>query len=488
MPVERRETRRVDQLQSAPEVCADGPFKGYTRLHWIRSAAEGRRRRGTARFNNLVHHLNIHNLRQAFRELDGSRASGIDGVTKKQYQQDLDANLEALNKAIRGGGWRPRPSREVLIPKPQGGFRPLAVGCLEDKIVQTLMSRILEAIYEPHFHRHSYGFRRGKSAHQAVGRLYSVINQRHKNCVVVEMDIEKFFNSIDHEWLMDVLEQDISDPHLLRIIRRMLRNSILHEDGSLAETERGTPQGSPVSPILANICLHHLLDEWFDKNYLGMGELVRYADDAVFVFKDEKTAQSFQAALIERMKTAGLNLNLDKSGIVPFNSHNPDGTVAFLGFELYWGKARMGTQKALKIKTSSKKLSKGIQAFTDWIKENRGREKLDRLWKTASAKIRGHYNYFAVIFNGSKVAQFYHACIGSLFKWLNRRSQKRSFNWERFKRRLRYNPLPKPPAGYELIDVTSEHRIERKHQPKSRMREIRTSGSVRSAGLKPAFT
>jgi RNA-directed DNA polymerase len=351
------------------------------------------------------------------------------------------------------------------------------------------MARILEAIYDPQFHRHSYGFRRGKSAHQAVGRLYSVIDQRRRNCVVVEMDIEKFFNSVDHDWLMQKLAERISDAHFLRLIRRLLRNSVLHENGALADNERGTPQGSPVSPVLANICLHYLLDEWFAKNYSDKGEFVRYADDAVFVFKAEEEASAFQAALVERMKEAGLNLNLDKSGIVSFNADAPRGIISFLGFELYWGYASGGSKRTLKLKTSAKKLGRSISNFTDWIKAARNRKPTKDLWRMAAAKLRGHFVYFGVSYNQSKLIHFYQACKEAFFKWLNRRSQKRSFSWERFNQRLLFQPLPKPPTGQELIDVTSEHRTERKHQPKSRMREIRTSGSERSASRKRlAFT
>ena len=295
----------------------------------------------------LMHHLHIDNFRRAFRELDGSKACGVDGVTKQKYEVDLESNLRALHHTIRCGGWRPRPSREVLIPKPQGGTRPLAVGCLEDKIVQTLTARILEAVYEPLFHRHSYGFRRGKSAHQALGRLYSVIEARQQKCVVVEMDIEKFFNSVDHEWLLQKLKLKIDDVHFLRHIRRLLRGSILHEDGSLAE-------------------------------------------------------------------------------------------------------------------------------------RSRSRKPLKQLWVDAAARLSGHFNYFGVRFNEAKLSYFRFVCIGALFKWLNRRSQKRSFNWEKFGRKLHFNPLPLAPHGEELIDITSEHRAVRKHQPKSRVRENRTHGSERS--------
>jgi RNA-directed DNA polymerase len=466
----------VTQLSFTPQVCTDGPFRGYVKLDWIRAAAE---RRKLKPMRQLMHHLHADNLRRAFRELDGSRASGIDGVTKQQYDVKLESNLRALQHTIRCGGWRPRPSREVLIPKPQGGTRPLAVGCLEDKIVQTLTARILEAVYEPLFHRHSYGFRRGKSAHQALGRLYSVINSRREKCVVVEMDIEKFFNSVSHEWLLQKLKLKIADEHFLRHLRRLLRGSILHEDGSLAETERGTPQGSPVSPMLANICLHHLLDEWFDAEYASRGEFIRYADDAVFVFTEEETAKSFQSALQGRLQEAGLSLNTAKSAIVPFTAKAPRGFVSFLGFDFYWGRNGKG-ERLLKLKTAAKRLHRSMEAFTDWVKTTRSRKSLKQLWVDAIARLTGHFNYFGVMFNEAKLAHFRFVCIGALFKWLNRRSQKRSFDWEKFERKLKFNPLPPVPQGEELINITSEHRTVRKHQPKSRMRETRTSGSERS--------
>jgi len=473
----------VAQGMSSPEVCEDGPFKGYARLHWIEAAA---RAKPGEKVHALMHHFTPENLRRAFRELDGSKATGIDRVTKRQYEEHLEENIEKLHGALRGGGWRPKPSRQVLIPKPQGGTRPLAVGCLEDKIVQTLVARILEALYEPIFSRQSFGFRRGKSAHQAVGRLHETIRDRSESCTVVEMDIEKFFDSMDHDWLVQKLETKIADPHLLRLIRRLLRSSLLTEDG-IKMSEVGTAQGSPASPILANICLHFLLDEWFREHFGAVGRMVRYADDAVFVFNDAASAETFRQALAARLAEAGLRLNVDKSGIVPFSKSNPRGTVAFLGFEFYWGRNAAG-RKTLKVKTKPKRLGRSIQAFKEWVKLTRNRMKLDKLWSLARAKLQGHFGYFGVMYNEAKLSHFYHACVGLLFRWLNRRSQKRSFTWERYEKRLRLSPLPLPPSGDHLKDLTSE-RNSSKHTPKSRMRKLRTSGSVRSAGRqRPAFT
>jgi RNA-directed DNA polymerase len=485
MPMERRGARNVNQTQQAPDICADGYFKGYERLHWIHSAAA---KNPGLRCTNLIHHINLFNLRRAFLSLDGSKATGIDNVRKSDYAKDLDLNLTNLFDEIRAGGWRPKPSREVLIPKPQGGTRPLAIGCLEDKIVQNLVAKILTALYEPQFFPYSYGFRPGKSAHQAVGHLYRTISRRRTKCIVVEMDIEKFFNSVSQDWLMDKLQIKIGDAKMLRLIRRMLRNSVLHADGQISENERGTPQGSPLSPVLANICLHYLLDEWFQKNYAQEGEMIRYADDAVFVFYDEATAQDFLQTLNERMKEAGLNLNSDKSQIVRFSGGTAQGTVGFLGFEYYWGRGRR-REPLLKIKTSSKKQSRAITAFSDWIKSVRNRLPTKQLWKIAASKLQGHYNYFGVRFNSAKLSQFYWCATGALYKWLNRRSQKRSYDSEQFRKRIFYNPLPKPPLSKYLRDLSIEQSSERNHKPKSRMRKLRTSGSERSVGWKhPAFT
>ncbi len=484
MSMEQRESRSVNQFRLKPPPCADGVFKGYYKLDWIKSVATKDR---NAVFRNLMHHIHEDNLLQAFRGLDGSKAVGIDKVTKGEYGRNLQANLASLDDEIRRGGWRPHPARQVMIPKPSGGFRPLAIGCLEDKVVQTLVAKVLEAIYEPRFHRHSYGFRPGRKAHQALSRVYSAINKHGKYTVVVEMDIEKFFNHINHDKLMEFLELRIADQHFLRLIRRLLRNSTLSEDGTLIDNSTGTPQGSPVSPILANIYLHHVLDEWFDKNYIGSGEIIRYADDGVFIFSDLKTAQQFKADLTARCAEFGLKLNEDKSGIVELGPKSGN-IVKFVGFSIYWGRARIH-KIALKIETAPERLRKAVQNFTDWIKTERNRYPTRELWKRATARIRGHYNYYAVSFNGKAVAKFYFSCIIAMYKWLNRRSQKRAFTWEAFKRKLMFNPLPKTPMGYELIDVTSPYSTDLKHKPKSRMRKSRKSGSERSSGRqRPLFT
>ena len=485
-PVERSGRRRVDRFKLKPQACADGPLKGYYGLDRISSVAA---KDHDVVFCNLVHHVNEDNLLQAFRGLDGSKAVGIDQVTKSEYGRNLRANIELLADKIRAGGWRPRPSREVMIPKPSGGMRPLAIGCLEDKIVQTLMAKILGAIYEPRFHRHSYGFRPKRSAHQALAKVHSAISKRGKHTVVVEMDIEKFFNHVDHDKLMGFIRERISDEHLLRLIKRMLRNSTLSETGDLIDNETGTPQGSPVSPILANIYLHHVLDEWFDKNYIGKGEIIRYADDAVFIFDDLKAAKIFKAKLSERFAEYGLKVNEDKTGVVEFGPKSKSGgIIGFVGFILYWGRSRM-TKVTLKVRTAPERYKRAIQNFQSWLKANYNRLPTAKLWSAIGARLRGHNNYYGVSHNGKQVYRFYFTCIGLVLKWLNRRSQKRSYTRAEFVRKLRFDPLPKPPMGFELINIISEHGPESKHQTKSRVRKSRKHGSVRSSGRqRPLFT
>jgi RNA-directed DNA polymerase len=486
MSMERREPHRANRFTLTPEPCSHGPFKGYVRLDRINSAA---RYQPQMKFKALLQQFSVENLRQAFRSLDGSKAIGIDQVTKDLYGKDLETNLQKLEDEISRGGWHPKPSREVLIPKANGGTRPLAIGCLEDKIVQQLGAKILEAIYDHRFHRHSFGFRPRRNTHQAISRLYKVVAEREENCVVVEMDLEKFFDTVDHSKLIEILAERIEDPHFLRLVRRILRNSILSEGGEIRRNERGTPQGAPISPILANIYLDAALDTWFQRNWAHCAQMVRYADDAVFVFTDLNQAQEFKAQLAKRFhEDFSLKMNDEKSGILNFSPKSQSGDLNFLGFNLYWGnKSFRSTKKLLKVKTGTQKQAKAITAFADWIKAHRNRTTLDNLWNKTAQKLRGHYSYFGLIFNRSKLGQFYASVLSLLFKWLNRRSQKRSYTSDGFIKRLRYHPLPRPTEA-TLIDITSGIVPELKRKMRSRMRKLRTYGSNRSPGLSPVFT
>lgn len=486
MPMERRDAQRVAPFSLSPDPCKAGPFAGFTGLDRINSAAK---RSSPRRLGNIRHHLSEQNLRAAFRRLDGSKAVGIDRVTKHDYGKRIDQVLPRLVRRLKAGTFHPKPSREVMIPKANGGQRPLAVGCVEDRMVQTLLAKIYEAIFDPLFHRNSFGFRTGRSAHQAIAQVYKRIAERKGQVWVVEMDIEKFFNSMDHEKLMKLIEQKIGDGTFLKLTRNMLQAVVLGAQGELRTTELGAPQGSPLSPVLANLFLHHVLDEWFTENWESKGTIIRYADDAVFIFDREQTAKSFRDALQARLESFNLKLNIDKSGIRRFDAIAPDGELPFLGFTFYWGYAGKRKEKQLKVKTTPKRVAECIQKFKEWIKFERNRKKLDTLWELAAAKLRGHYRYYGVSFNQAKLNHYHHACVGLLYKWLNRRSQKRSFTWERFTRRLMFKPLPKPTTGAMLLDITNGLGTENKHKLKSRMRKSRMSGSVRSRGWQqPLFT
>jgi group II intron reverse transcriptase/maturase len=438
---------------------------------------------------NIRHHLNEQNLRVAFRRLDGSKAVGIDRVSKHDYGKRIEQVLPKLVRRLKAGTFHPKASREVLIPKSNGGKRPLAVGCVEDRMVQILLAKIYEAIFEPLFHRNSFGFRPGRSAHQAIAQVYKRISERKGQVWVVEMDIEKFFNSMDHGKLMNLIQQRIGDGAFLDLTENLLQATVLGVDGEIRTTELGAPQGSPLSPVLANLFLHSVLDDWFAENWESQGSLIRYADDALFIFGNEQTAKDFRNALEARLESFGLTLNLDKSGIRRFDADAPDGELPFLGFTFYWGRAGKHKGKLLKVKTTPKRVAECIQKFKEWIQFERNRKNLNALWNLAAAKLRGHYRYYGVSYNQAKLNHYYHACVGLLYKWLNRRSQKRSFNWERFARRLMFNPLPKPTLGAMLLDITNGLGSEHKHQPKSRVRKSRKHGSVRSRGWQqPLFT
>jgi RNA-directed DNA polymerase len=405
-------------------------------------------------FTNLFCHFTVANLREAFHAQDGSKAVGIDGITKNDYGRNLGANLESLVTRLHKGTYRPLPKRERLIPKANGKERPIAISAFEDKLVEWLLAKLLSSVYEPLFIRNSFGFRPKRSAHDAIKAAFLSLKDD-KRPHVVEIDLASFFDTLPHRKLMKLVGARIKDPRIHGLIARFLKAGALEQTGSLSIRETGTPQGSIMSPVLANVFLHYALDEWFLKNYASQGAIiVRYADDAVFIFADQAKAENFRRQLKIRLNGFGLSLNEDKSGIIQFGKRQGN-VFHFAGFTFYWGKDYQASRRSLKVKTEKMRLVKKIQEFQDWIKSERSKHKLDDLWETAAAKLRGHYNYYGVHTNRPKLNHFYFAALGSLFKWLNRRSQRKSFTWERFARRLRHKPLPQPPmvsALKPLID------------------------------------
>lgn len=408
---------------------------------WIRIGSRASRK--DTLFQNLLMHINEDSLREAFQAQDGSKALGVDGVSKKAYGKNLEENLKELSQRIQKGTYRPMPKKEILIPKGNGKTRPIAIACFEDKLVDWCVGKILTTIYEPGFSRASFGYRPGHSCHGAIKMAYNSIGNNERP-QVVEIDFKNFFNTIPHKKLIAILSKRIKDQRFKGLIGRFLRGEILNSTGETLPSEIGTPQGSIMSPILANIFLDEVIDQWFKSKYASATRtMVRYADDSIFLFKKKDEAESFLVALRERVQEFDLTLNEEKTQIVELtkNLHNQ---FDFLGFTFYWGK--QGKRRILKIKTQKEKLIKGTTEFYYWIKKNRNRMRLSKIWEIAKAKIQGHINYYGYLMNGLKINYFIQGAVRALFKWLNRRSQKRSYTWEGFNERLQNFPLS-PPLG-----------------------------------------
>lgn len=409
---------------------------------WARIGLLAKNKEGI--FNNLFSHINVANLHQAFRALDGKKAVGIDGISKAEYERDLDRNIAELTHRLHAGTYRPQAKREIQIPKADGKARPIAISCFEDKLVEWVLGKILESVYEPIFMRNSFGFRPRRGTDDAIKANFNILKDN-KRPFVVEIDLAKFFSTVPHRTLMKQLRKKIRDPRLLGLIARFLAVDILDQEGSLSTAAVGTPQGSVMSPILANIYLHYALDMWFLDNHASTNAvIVRYADDALFMFSKEQQAQEFLIALKAQLTKYKLSLNEDKTGIIDFTK-GKENVFHFLDFTFYWNHQKKGWRKSnLVIKTQVSKLVKKIQEFTEWLKANRSRMNTKKIWSITAAKLRGHYNYFGYYCNRSKLMHYYHEVIGALFKWLNRRSQRKSFTYVKFKRMLQQDPLPLP--------------------------------------------
>lgn len=449
--MERRERQNLNHTQDTRpgRRTGRGGSRDLDLNSWVRI---GLASRGKAVFNNLFCHFNAENLRQAFHALDGSKARGVDGVAKHDYSLELDGNLEDLLGRLHTGTYRPSAKRQVLIPKANGKTRPIAISTFEDKMVEWVLGKILESVYEQDFVKHSYGFRPRKSAHDAVEVSFDAL-RKDERPYVVEIDLANFFGTVPHRKLMKLVYKRIRDPRLLGLIARFLKSQILDETGKLSSQETGTPQGSIMSPILANVYLHYVLDQWFAENYASKrAMMIRYADDAIFLFSRDDEAKAFVGALRDRLAQADLALNEEKTHVIDLRKAEHQ-TFSFLGFTFYWKRKRSRKQHLLSIKTAMPTLRRKIHDYTDWIKQNRNRWNTAKIWELTAAKLRGHYAYYGYVCNKAKLNHYYYTVIGSLFKWLNRRSQKRSYTWEAFMQKLAFQPLPKPPTMSELKSI-----------------------------------
>jgi len=398
------------------------------------------------KLQTIMHYVNKENLLEVHKRQETGKASGIDGTSKSIYEKELQSNIEKLLERMKRFSYRPQPVRRTYIPK-EGSEkqRPLGIPSYEDKLVQSVMAEILNVIYEPKFYDFSYGFREGRDCHQAIAYLDDKLMG--KTSWVVDADIKSFFDNVNHDWMIKFLEHEIADPNFIRYVKRFLKAGVM-EEGKYWETDRGVPQGGSISPVLANVYLHYVLDMWFaeavTKKLRGEGHMVRYADDAVFCFQYEDDARAFYEALKQRLAKFGLELSEEKSSIIKFGrfAGKEAGEFDFLGFTFITSKSRKGKYMVVKV-TSQKKLKVKKWKAKEWIKDNMHMP-IGELIKRLNLKLRGHYNYYGISHNTKRMRNFYNYVKRQLKKILSRRSQKGYISWEKLEKILAYNPLLKP--------------------------------------------
>lgn len=429
--------------------------KVSTRLQRIAQLAEEDRKRV---FMSLAHHIDRDFLREAYRLTRKDGAPGVDGQTGTAYEENLEENLQSLLDRFKSGIYKAPPVRRVYIPKGSDltKTRPIGVPTFEDKVLQRAVAMVLEAVYEQEFLDCSYGFRPGRSAHQAIQALRSSLMAMDGGWLV-EADIQGFYDNLDHCQLRGFLDQRVRDGVLRRTIDKWLKAGVM-EAGNLSHPTTGTPQGGVVSPILSNIYLHKVLDEWFEEEVKprlrGAAFLIRFADDFVLVFQLEADARRVLEVLPKRFDKYGLHLHPDKTRLLRFERPRPDEeprqkqlheeprSFDFLGFTHYWEKSRRGYW-VVKRKTASDRITRSLRRLNLWCQENRHKP---MAWQHGQllAKLRGHYGYYGITGNSKSLGSFYHWAKRTWRKWLSRRSRTSNLNWERFNLLLKRYPLPTP--------------------------------------------
>jgi RNA-directed DNA polymerase len=400
------------------------------------------------RFGNLYSLLNEKNLNWCFPQLNRKAAPGVDAVDWTAFEANLQENVSQLAIALKEKRYKAKLVRRRNIPKPGGKQRPLGIPVIGDKLVQTATAQVLSAIYEQDFLPCSYGYRRGKGPQRAALELSQKLH-RGRFRWVVDADIKGFFDHIDHEWLLKMLEQRINDRAFLGLIRKWLKAGILEEDGRVVFPVTGTPQGGVVSAVLANIYLHYALDLWFEKvvkpHCRGDVMLMRFADDFVCCFQYREDERRFSKVLGKRLGKFELELSVEKTQVIKFTRFETENNncFTFLGFEFRWGLSRSG-KPLVTMRTSKKKFKLALAALLSWIKKERSKLGTAALLTKLKQKLQGHWNYYGVSGNYEMLSKFNSQACRLVFKWLNRRTQKKSCNWAGFKEMLSYFKVPRP--------------------------------------------
>lgn len=388
--------------------------------------------------------LTVGFLLSCWRLVNKRAAAGVDLESAYHYAQNLESNVSDLAESVKGGWYRAKLVLRKYIPKLNGKWRPLGIPAIADKLLQMAVAKILEAIYEQDFRSCSFGYRPGTGAHQAIKELSAVLRSG-TYTTVVEADIKGFFDHIDHTQLLDRLKRRIDDQPFLKLIEKWLKAGILDTDGQIIHPETGTPQGGIGSPILANVYLHHALDEWFEDlvktHCQGRAYLGRYADDFVGVFEYESDAQRFYQALPKRLAQYGLEVAEEKTRLIQFDT-NAKTHFEFLGFEFRWG-LNHRRQRALKRRTARSKYRASIASFKQWCQTHCQLPKA-QLFKELNVKLRGYWNYYGIRGNYESLSDYLYQITRVLFNGLNRRSQRKSYTWAGFRALLKDFPLIKP--------------------------------------------
>ena len=417
-------------------------------------------------FFSIAHYIDLQWLEEAYHRTRKDGAAGIDDITGKEYAENLHDNLQRLLDRLKSGKYKAPPVKRTYIPKgTKGETRPIGIPTFEDKIVQRAVVMLLEPIYEHDFHDGSYGFRPSRSAHQALEEVWKTTMDVAGGWVL-EVDIRQFFDSIDHAHLREFVLRRVRDGALRRLIGKWLKAGVMGERG-LSFSDTGTPQGGVISPLLANIYLHYVLDEWFEKQVKplmrGRCRLIRYADDAVIVFQLKHDAERVMAVISKRFEKYGLSLHPDKTRLVDFraphhfdrrrkDNGNDDGkaeTFDLLGFTHYWSKTPKGNY-AVKRKTMKSRLARSIQKIEQWCRSNRHKP-IGEQWKKLCEKVRGHYGYYGITGNTLSLRKFLYQVHRSWRRWLNRRNRKRNFTWEKFYILLKRYSLPTPKIVHSVF-------------------------------------